>query len=323
MLALSNSNAYSGATNINGGILQISARDNLGNAASSNTIGFNGGTLESTSGTYDLGSTRTITLNGSGTIQSDSGTLTVSGAITDGSNLLTVTGSGNTTISGGIGSGNGGVTKTGTGTLTLSVSDSFSGATSFGGNNGGTIIFGNAASAGTGQFYFNAYTGNTLDIATNGSDTAFATNSNTGFNATILSDRATAGAGINHALGGATYGGGTLNIASGSNVTSGTASISFASLNLSSGNPNPSMASVTLVPTTANLSIGTVTTSSGEPKTLFLDGTSSGNAITGAISEGASAALSPSPTPVHGPCRAQIRIREQQPSAPALSGSMA
>jgi fibronectin-binding autotransporter adhesin len=292
-LLLSGANSYSGINNLNGGVLQISASNNLGNAASTNTIGFNGGTLESLSGTYDLGSTRAITLNGAGTIQSDSGTLTVSGAITNGSNLLTVTGAGNTTISGAIGSGSGGITKTGTGALTLSASNSFTGATAFGANNSGTIVLANpsAIAAGSSPFNFSTFTGNSLDIATNGGDTAFANDSTTGFSATIVSDRATSGAGINHALGGATYGGGSVTISAGSLVSSGTASISLASLTLSSANTNPALASVTFTPTGATISIGPVTTSNSEPKSLILDGTSAGNAITGAIAQGTSAAL--------------------------------
>ena len=294
ILQLSGANSYSGSTNINGGILQISASNNLGNAASTNTIGFNGGTLESLSGTYDLGSTRTITLNGAGTIQSDAGTLTISGTITNGANLLTVTGAGNTTISGAIGSGSGGITKTGSGTLILSTSNSFTGSTAFGASNGGTIVLGNASAiaAGSSPFNFGSFTGNTLDIATNGSDTAFANDATTGFSATIVSDRATSGSGINHSLGGATYGGGSLTVSAGPLVSnSGTASITLASLTLSSTSTNPATGSVTLIPTTASLSVGPVTTSNSEPKSLILDGTSTGNVVTGAITEGTNAAL--------------------------------
>ena len=47
------------------------------------------------------------------------GNLTVSGNVTNGSNLLTASGAGNVAISGAI-SGTGGVTMSGTGTLTLS-----------------------------------------------------------------------------------------------------------------------------------------------------------------------------------------------------------
>jgi len=135
-LALTAANTYSGVTSINGGTLQISAANNLGDSSATNTIALNTGTLDSTANTYDLGANRAIALNGAGTIQSDAGTITVSGNITNGANLLTVTGAGNTTISGGIGSGTGGVTKTGTGTLRLSGTNSFTGTLSL---NGGTL----------------------------------------------------------------------------------------------------------------------------------------------------------------------------------------
>ena len=54
--------------------MQISGSSNLGSGVVTNTIGINGGTLESTANTYDLGTNRTIGLDGPGTIQSDAGT---------------------------------------------------------------------------------------------------------------------------------------------------------------------------------------------------------------------------------------------------------
>jgi len=159
---LSGANTYSGATNINGGVLQISAANNLGNGAASNVIGFNNnGILESTGNTYDLGASRTITLNGAGTIESDSGTLTVSGAVTNGANLLTVTGAGAVMFTGGIGSGTGGLTKTGTGMLILNGNNSYAGTTTI---NGGTLRITTATGLGTTAGGVSVANGATLDL---------------------------------------------------------------------------------------------------------------------------------------------------------------
>jgi fibronectin-binding autotransporter adhesin len=167
VLTLSGASGYSGPTSINGGTIQISGVNGIGNASATNTIALNAGTLESTGNTYDLTTTRTITLNGPGTIQSDAGTLTVSGAITNGSNLLTVTGAGGVTIAGAIGSGSGAVTKTGTGTLALTNSNSYSGGTNI---NGGTVSFSALNNLGSGPISFAnggtlLYTSGTSDIS--------------------------------------------------------------------------------------------------------------------------------------------------------------
>ena len=134
---LAGANTYSGPTTIDGGILKISAPENLGDGSATNTINLGAGTLESTSGDYDLGSNRTITLTGAGTIQTDAGTMTVSGNVINGANTLTVQGAGNTVFSGSIGSGAGGFTKGGSGTVTLSGASTYTGPTNV---NAGTLI---------------------------------------------------------------------------------------------------------------------------------------------------------------------------------------
>ena len=86
-----------------------------------------------------LGADQTWTNN------SSAGLLTVSGSITNGANLLTIGGSGNTTLSGGIGTGAGGLTKNDAGTLTLSGNSTFTGATTV---NAGTLKLGHANALG-------------------------------------------------------------------------------------------------------------------------------------------------------------------------------
>ena len=72
------------------------------------------------------------------------GMLTVSGALTNGANLLTVGGTGNTNISGGIGNGAGGITKLGEGTLFLGGSSTYTGDTTI--SNGMLLLYGGAFS---------------------------------------------------------------------------------------------------------------------------------------------------------------------------------
>ncbi len=130
------------------------------------TIGTGGITVNNTSGNPNVTLGAAIALGGAQVWSNNSTTaLTVSGAVTDGSNLLTVTGTGNTSISGIIGSGTGGVTKTGAGTLTLSGANTYTGNTVV---TGGTLqINGSYAVAGGGttsllQVGDNATTGSVI-----------------------------------------------------------------------------------------------------------------------------------------------------------------
>ncbi len=196
-------------------------------------------------------------------------------------------GSGGLTIHNSISGTAFGISKSGAGTLTLAGANSYTGPT---GLSAGTLVLANAAAlGGTSTLTFSG-TGATLDIATNGGDTAFATNAGAGTVATILSNRANSGAGINHTLGTGAYSAVTVNVQKGGNVASGTASLTYGAVALTSGTAG---AVTTFNPTSANLFIGTVsTTTNNVAHTLGLDGTSTGNEVTGIISNGLTAAVS-------------------------------
>jgi fibronectin-binding autotransporter adhesin len=152
-----NSIGYGGTTTVNAGVLNIQNSLALGQAgandptkgttvASGAALQVQGGiavgtealTLSGTGIAAD-GALRNISSNNSWAgavslgaatrINSDAGTLTLSGAITATNQNLTVGGSGNTAISGAIGTGSGTVTKDGSGTLTLSGNSTYSGIT--------------------------------------------------------------------------------------------------------------------------------------------------------------------------------------------------
>jgi autotransporter-associated beta strand protein len=152
-LVLSGANSYTGTTAIDQGVVNIQNATALGSNAGdivtvasgaalqiqnsltlsgSKAITLNGtgvsndGALRSISGTNTVGGA--ITLGSDSRINSDAGTLTLSGGI-NGAHNLTVGGAGATSIGGAIGTGSGSLTKDGAGTLTLSAGNSYTGAT--------------------------------------------------------------------------------------------------------------------------------------------------------------------------------------------------
>jgi len=76
-------------------------------------------------------------------VNNASSNLTLTGNVLNGTNGLTIAGSGNTTISSMIGSGSGGLTKTGLGTLTLTATNTFTGGTTI---TNGTLQLGDGTS---------------------------------------------------------------------------------------------------------------------------------------------------------------------------------
>ncbi len=112
-LALTNTNTYSGQTNINGGVVSVSTAANLGDASATNTIGIAGGTLQST-GTFDAGTNRAVALGtGGGTVDvTGTNALTLSGTIS-GSTSLTKTDSGSLIVTANNNSYSGNITVSG------------------------------------------------------------------------------------------------------------------------------------------------------------------------------------------------------------------
>jgi fibronectin-binding autotransporter adhesin len=162
VLTLSGANTYTGATTVSAGVLNIQNNTALGTAAGATTVA-SGAALQVQSGITVTG--EALTLNGTGIaadgalrnvsgnntwtgaitlgsasrINSDAGTLAISGNIGGNTQNLTVGGAGNTTISSVIGTTTGALTKDGAGTLTLSGNNTYTGTTNI---NAGTLKLG-------------------------------------------------------------------------------------------------------------------------------------------------------------------------------------
>ena len=126
---LTGSNTYSGATTLTGGILNANSSAALGDASATNTLIFNGGTLQA-GGAITSPATRGVTLTANGTIDSGGFAVSILGNIT----------------------GAGSLTKTALGTLTVSgANNTYSGGTTI---NQGTVQLGANQALGTGGLTF-------------------------------------------------------------------------------------------------------------------------------------------------------------------------
>ena len=120
-LTLTTTNTFTGAVNLNGGILNFTGLNNLGNGTA---INFGGGTLQYESGNSADISARTVTINSGGaTIDTAGNNVTFTKRIGNG--------------------GAGSLVKTGAGTLTLNTNSTFSGVTFI---NQGTLLLGTSLS---------------------------------------------------------------------------------------------------------------------------------------------------------------------------------
>ncbi|MFM9001811.1 MAG: autotransporter-associated beta strand repeat-containing protein, partial [Opitutia bacterium] len=182
-LTLSAASTYTGATTVSAGVLAVAHADALGTSAAgtsvtsgaelrlqggitiaSEAVTLNGtgvsagGALRNLSANNALAGA--ITLASASRINSDAGTLTLTGGVSSTDLGLTVGGAGNVTIdTTGLSLGTGALTKDGAGTLLLAIANTYSGATTI---SAGTLKIGNALSLGTSAV--SVASGATLDL---------------------------------------------------------------------------------------------------------------------------------------------------------------
>ena len=172
VMVFSGANTYSGATTVSAGVLNIQNATALGTTAAGTTVASGAalqlqggisvgaetlalsgtgvssdGALRNISGNNTYGGT--ITNTAAARINSDAGTLTLSGNINATNQAITFGGAGNIVANGAITNSTAGLTKDGAGTLTLAVANTYSGATTV---SGGTLaVNGSINSAATVQ----------------------------------------------------------------------------------------------------------------------------------------------------------------------------
>ncbi len=130
--------------------------------AGTNTLALGTGGITASSGAGQDTLNLLLSLAGAQTWTNNSNsTLLVNGAITNGTNLLTVGGTGNIGINGSIGPGTGGLTKNGIGTLFLGTNNTYTGVATI---NAGLVQLGNANSLGSTTAGTTVISGATLDL---------------------------------------------------------------------------------------------------------------------------------------------------------------
>ncbi len=169
-VTLSGANTYTGATNINAGVLNIQNNTALGTTAGGTTVA-TGAALQMQGGITVTGETLSlsgtgvstdgalrnisgsntwtggITLGSNSRINSDAGTLVISGNIGGNAQNLTIGGAGNTIMNGIIGTTSGSLTKDGAGILMLNGNNTYNGGTSI---NGGSLQLGTSQAIASG-----------------------------------------------------------------------------------------------------------------------------------------------------------------------------
>ena len=279
----------------------------LNPTAISGALGSAVGDLTIADGTLNMGGfdLTTTGLTGSGTLANgsnttrwfftavSSGTKVFDGSLQDGSGTgklgFNVSGGGTQVVNG---NGNWSDTTTVNGATTKLVLNGVNTGTSFTDLVGGpTLQFGNTAAIAAGsRVNLNGAQTATVIYATDGGDNAYAFQGASNSTLNFVLDRATAGADVTHPMstpdvGVAGFGGGTFtaNFIRGANV-SGTATAAFTQFNLGGGLGG----STTINPNAGTVvTVGSVTKSlNAAAQTLGLGGVTTGNAVTGAISNG-------------------------------------
>lgn len=282
---LSGNNTFSGGLYLAAGNLRMGSANALGNGVmilgngnSVNAFSSDSTAPRTIANPVEFNSTTTHNL-GSATLN---GKLTFSGGASLGGAARTLGVASTVEFSSPISStGNFGIIKTGTGDLILSAANTYAGTTQI---NGGTLVVSHkdALAFSSSVFPSTATGSGTLRLATDTSAVINRIESSSSNPGTVLSDRATPGDGINHVVSAGWFGANTYTFAAGPNVTGGIARITFNSVNLTAGTAS----TATLNPTTAVMTIdGPVNIGlNNHAKTLRLDGASSGNLISGVVS---------------------------------------
>ena len=279
----------------------------LNPTAISGALGSAVGDLTIADGTLNMGGfdLTTTGLTGSGTLANgsnttrwfftavSSGTKTFDGSLQDGTGTgrlgFNVSGGGTQVVNG---NGNWSDTTTVNGATTKLVLNGVNTGTSFTELVGGpTLQFGNTAAIAAGsRVNLNGVQTATVIYATDGGDNAYAFQGASNSTLNFVLDRATAGTDVTHPMstpdvGVAGFGGGTFtaNFIRGANV-SGTATAAFTQFNLGGGLGG----STTINPNAGTVvTVGSVTKSlNAAAQTLGLGGVTTGNTVTGAISNG-------------------------------------
>jgi MYXO-CTERM domain-containing protein len=231
VLTLSAANNFSGGTVVNAGRLRVGNNTALGSAG----LTLNNGSAFSSAGQTGAGVgdytlTNALTLGGDVTLGdlTDNGVLTLNGAVTLGSSVTRVATVNSQVILGGIISGTtASLTKSGPGTLVLSGNNTFNGALTL--SSGILRATTSAGALGAGTLTLN---GGVLQLA---NDTAlnFGRATTVGASTLLVTDRLTAGSGVNHILGALSLGSATvLRVTPGNFANSGATGVTFGAATL-------------------------------------------------------------------------------------------